>query len=61
MEEEQPQVQSELKINDIVWAKMRGFTPWPAMIVLPPESIKKQTAGKKSVESRCVFFFGSRN
>ncbi|KAL5281378.1 GLYR1 family protein [Megaselia abdita] len=52
---------SELKVKDVVWAKMKGFTPWPALIVLPPESIKKQTAGKKSVGSRCVFFFGSKN
>ncbi|XP_013104067.2 cytokine-like nuclear factor N-PAC isoform X1 [Stomoxys calcitrans] len=46
------------KPKDLVWAKMKGFAPWPAMIVEPP--IELLSNAHKS-NSKCVFFFGSRN
>lgn len=46
--------------NDLVWAKMKGFSPWPGMIVDPPAHML-QTRHKKNVPSQCVFFFGTRN
>lgn len=46
------------KPKDLVWAKMKGFAPWPAMVVEPPVELLNNT--HKS-NSKCVFFFGSRN
>ncbi|KAK2713172.1 cytokine-like nuclear factor N-PAC isoform X2 [Artemia franciscana] len=45
-------------IGDLVWAKMKGFSPWPGMISLPPEDLKKPKSNKTI---HCVFFFGSEN
>ncbi|XP_065358432.1 cytokine-like nuclear factor N-PAC isoform X1 [Calliphora vicina] len=46
------------KPKDLVWAKMKGFAPWPAMIVEPPLELLNNTHKNNS---KCVFFFGSRN
>ncbi|XP_061391704.1 cytokine-like nuclear factor N-PAC isoform X2 [Musca vetustissima] len=46
------------KPKDLVWAKMKGFAPWPAMIVEPPLELLNNT---HKTSSKCVFFFGSRN
>ncbi|XP_073823798.1 nucleosome-destabilizing factor isoform X3 [Musca autumnalis] len=46
------------KPKDLVWAKMKGFAPWPAMIVEPPLELLNNT---HKTNSKCVFFFGSRN
>ncbi|XP_075150276.1 nucleosome-destabilizing factor isoform X1 [Haematobia irritans] len=46
------------KPKDLVWAKMKGFAPWPAMIVEPPIEL---LANAHKTNSKCVFFFGSRN
>ncbi|XP_055903077.1 cytokine-like nuclear factor N-PAC [Eupeodes corollae] len=47
------------KPKDLIWAKMKGFTPWPSMIVEPPEEMLHQP--RRNVPCKCVFFFGSRN
>ncbi|XP_014682002.1 PREDICTED: putative oxidoreductase GLYR1 homolog [Priapulus caudatus] len=50
---------SELyNVGDIVWAKMKGFPPWPGKVVVPPKDVKKP-AGKKNMT--CVFFFSTEN
>ncbi|KAH8287967.1 hypothetical protein KR018_010232 [Drosophila ironensis] len=46
------------KPKDLIWAKMKGFTPWPGMIVEPPLDLLNQ---QRRTNSKCVFFFGSRN
>ncbi|XP_037957863.1 putative oxidoreductase GLYR1 homolog isoform X2 [Teleopsis dalmanni] len=46
------------KPKDLIWAKMKGFPPWPAMVVEPPVDLINQT---RKAESKCVFFFGTRN
>ncbi|GAB0095257.1 Putative oxidoreductase GLYR1 homolog [Sergentomyia squamirostris] len=46
-------------LNDLVWAKMRGFSPWPGRVVEPPPELRK--LAKKNVPAQCIFFFGSNN
>ncbi|XP_017042862.1 putative oxidoreductase GLYR1 homolog isoform X2 [Drosophila ficusphila] len=46
------------KPKDLIWAKMKGFTPWPGMIVDPPLDLLSQ---QRRANTKCVFFFGSRN
>lgn len=51
-------------IGDLVWAKMKGFSPWPGKIVdgsqtnlrspKPPANLRQKTI-------QCVYFFGSNN
>lgn len=48
------------KIGDFVWAKMKGFPPWPGRVSNPPKDLKNPKGGKKTV-SHCIFFFGSKN
>jgi len=45
------------EINDLVWAKMKGFPPWPGRVSEPTDMLKKLP--KKN--ARCIFFFGSDN
>ncbi|XP_050540446.1 cytokine-like nuclear factor N-PAC [Daktulosphaira vitifoliae] len=45
------------EINDLVWAKMKGFPPWPGRVSEPSEALQK--IAKKN--SKCIFFFGSKN
>lgn len=47
-------------INDLVWAKMKGFSPWPGRISQPPAELRR-IAVKKNIPVRCIFFFGSNN
>ncbi|XP_050441153.1 cytokine-like nuclear factor N-PAC [Adelges cooleyi] len=44
-------------VNDLVWAKMKGFPPWPGRVSEPTDALKK--IAKKN--SKCIFFFGSKN
>jgi len=45
------------EIDDLVWAKMKGFPPWPGRVTEPTEVLKKVV--KRNC--RCIFFFGSEN
>ncbi|XP_075235284.1 nucleosome-destabilizing factor [Lycorma delicatula] len=47
------------KLGDLVWAKMKGFPPWPGRVSNPPKDLKKP-GGKKGA-THCIFFFGSKN
>lgn len=47
-------------VNDLVWAKMKGFSPWPGRISEPPAELRR-IAVKKNIPVRCIFFFGSNN
>lgn len=46
---------SKFQIGDLVWAKMKGYSPWPGIISAPGQ--------KKPPNKKClwVFFFGSEN
>ncbi|XP_050423221.1 uncharacterized protein LOC126834998 isoform X2 [Adelges cooleyi] len=46
---------SNFNIGDLVWAKMKGFPPWPGLISEPPDILK----GKNGEGKKCVYFFGS--
>ncbi|XP_055612460.1 cytokine-like nuclear factor N-PAC [Uranotaenia lowii] len=47
-------------VNDLVWAKMKGFSPWPGRISQPPPELRRIVV-KKNSPVRCIFFFGSNN
>ncbi|XP_044749983.1 putative oxidoreductase GLYR1 homolog [Coccinella septempunctata] len=46
---------SKFEVGDLVWAKMKGYPPWPAQVVNPPP--------KKGSKKNCqwIYFFGSEN
>lgn len=46
------------KIGDLVWAKMKGFPPWPGRVSDPPKDSKRTP---KKGTSQWIFFFGSKN
>jgi len=48
----------KFRIGDPVWAKMKGFSPWPGVVVLPPVDVKRP-AIKKAMH--CVNFFGTKD
>jgi len=50
--------QLKFRIGDPVWAKMKGFSPWPGVVVLPPSEVKRP-AIKKAMH--CVNFFGTKD
>ncbi|CAG0895542.1 unnamed protein product [Cyprideis torosa] len=43
--------------GDLVWAKMKGFPPWPGQVVEPPDGAKKPT--KYKGPALWVFFYGT--
>nr|XP_027232837.1 putative oxidoreductase GLYR1 homolog [Penaeus vannamei] len=45
------------KLGDLVWAKMKGFSPWPGKIIPARENVKKPS--KKNCHF--IYFFGSEN
>ncbi|XP_062594562.1 cytokine-like nuclear factor N-PAC, partial [Saccostrea cucullata] len=47
------------EIDDLVWAKMKGFPAWPGKIIEPKPEVKKPANNKKV--HHFVFFFGSEN
>jgi len=49
-----------LKLGDLVWAKMKGFSPWPGKIANPPKDLKRISKPTGKTAS-CVFFFGTDN
>lgn len=49
------------KNGDLVWAKMKGFPPWPGLVSEPPDGLMEGTFFKKDVKYSCIYFFGTRN
>ncbi|KAK3850272.1 hypothetical protein Pcinc_043009 [Petrolisthes cinctipes] len=45
------------KLGDLVWAKMKGFSPWPGKVIPARENVKKPS--KKYCHF--IYFFGSEN
>ncbi|XP_074593387.1 nucleosome-destabilizing factor [Brevipalpus obovatus] len=52
---------SKFNIGDLVWAKMKGFSPWPGKVVPPHENMKRPPGNYKNKPIQCVYFFGSNN
>ncbi|XP_012273694.1 putative oxidoreductase GLYR1 homolog [Orussus abietinus] len=48
------------KLGDLVWAKMKGFSPWPGRVSNPSKDLKKPSNTKKG-PVQCIFFFGTNN
>jgi len=48
----------KFRIGDPVWAKMKGFSPWPGKVCVPPTDVKRP-AIKKAMH--CVNFFGTND
>jgi len=48
----------KFKISDAVWGKMKGFSAWPGVISMPPDTMKRP-AMKKVMH--CVKFFGTHD
>ncbi|XP_077518729.1 nucleosome-destabilizing factor isoform X2 [Amblyomma americanum] len=49
---------TKYNIGDPVWAKMKGFSPWPGKVANPTKEVKRP-ALKKPMQ--CIFFFGTNN
>jgi len=48
--------QHVFRIGDPVWAKMKGFSPWPGKVCMPPSDVKRPAIKKLM---HCVSFFGT--
>ncbi|KAF7400655.1 hypothetical protein HZH66_005839 [Vespula vulgaris] len=48
------------KLGDLVWAKMKGFSPWPGRVSIPSKDLKKPGNTKRG-PVQCIFFFGTNN
>lgn len=48
----------KFRIGDPVWAKMKGFSPWPGKVCLPPTDCKRPAVKK---QMHCVMFFGTND
>ncbi|XP_063832043.1 cytokine-like nuclear factor N-PAC isoform X2 [Ostrinia nubilalis] len=46
------------KLGDLVWAKMKGFSPWPGRVAIPTPELKLP---KKATNVQCIYFFGTNN
>ncbi|XP_045778761.1 putative oxidoreductase GLYR1 homolog isoform X2 [Maniola jurtina] len=46
------------KLGDLVWAKMKGFSPWPGRVAVPTPELKPL---KKATNIQCIYFFGTNN
>ncbi|CAH2055955.1 unnamed protein product, partial [Iphiclides podalirius] len=46
------------KLGDLVWAKMKGFSPWPGRVAIPTPELKPP---KKATNVQCIYFFGTNN
>ncbi|KAM3958335.1 LOW QUALITY PROTEIN: nucleosome-destabilizing factor [Aphomia sociella] len=45
------------KLGDLVWAKMKGFSPWPGRVAIPTPELKPP----KTTNVQCIYFFGTNN
>lgn len=49
-------------IGNLVWAKMKGFSPWPGKVADPSTTKLKRPAGNYRYKNvYCIYFFGSNN
>lgn len=48
----------KFRVGDSVWAKMKGFSPWPGKVCLPPSDCKRPAVKK---QMHCVMFFGTND
>jgi len=48
----------KFRIGDPVWAKMKGFSPWPGKVCMPPTECKRPAVKK---QMHCVNFFGTND
>ncbi|CAB0030599.1 unnamed protein product, partial [Trichogramma brassicae] len=48
------------KLGDLVWAKMKGYSPWPGRVSNPIKDMKKPATTKK-IPIYCIYFFGTNN
>jgi len=48
----------QFRIGDPVWAKMKGFSPWPGKVCMPPPDVKRPAIKK---QMHCVNFFGTND
>ena len=52
----------KFQVGDLVWAKMKGFSPWPGKLVDASQtSLKKPPGNLRGKVNHCVYFFGSNN
>lgn len=52
----------KFQVGDLVWAKMKGFCPWPGKLVDPAStSLRKPPGHVQTKTSYCVYFFGTNN
>lgn len=61
---ESPSVATSAKyeLGDLVWAKMKGFSPWPGKVTEPVSAnMRKPPGNYKHKPIQCVYFFGSNN
>uniref|UniRef100_A0A224YG74 Cytokine-like nuclear factor N-PAC n=1 Tax=Rhipicephalus zambeziensis TaxID=60191 RepID=A0A224YG74_9ACAR len=49
---------TKYNIGDPVWAKMKGFSPWPGKVANPTKEVKRPALKKPM---HCIFFFGTNN
>ncbi|KAL3233969.1 hypothetical protein MRX96_022727 [Rhipicephalus microplus] len=49
---------TKYSIGDPVWAKMKGFSPWPGKVANPTKEVKRPALKKPM---HCIFFFGTNN
>merc|ERR1712154_18381 len=50
---------AKFKVGDLVWAKIKGFSNWPAKITEPVDGVKKPNKPKGNWHF--VLFFGQNN
>lgn len=46
------------QVGEPIWARMKGYKPWPGKIAAPTRDLKDPPRNKKNY---CVFFFGTFN
>lgn len=52
----------KFQVGDLVWAKMKGFSPWPGKVVDASQTtLRKPPGNLRSKVNHCVYFFGSNN
>ncbi|CAL8079547.1 unnamed protein product [Orchesella dallaii] len=53
--------EQEIKIGDLVWAKMKGWSPWPGKVCSPTPELMKSKSKTTNKNQYCIWFFGTNN